>query len=472
MPPVLSSRMRKKRSDSDALWHHARVMHRTYAALVLVVLLGGAGCKAKPRPDREPSASPELGGTDPWRDELGGRTLADRGGLLRSVHAATFAQADVSKSLFFSPALGPATNGYELFVIQYVSEARPGVARAVTALLYLPTGGATNVPIVAVDHGGSGVGPSCGPSHVPFLTDPLAIPLVGRGYAVVAPDYAGMGVDNGMTSFLVGAAEAAATLDGVRALRQLHDPRFDARQLGTELFVVGHSQGAHAALFTHQLFDASIGVDLLGSVAISPGLGSARRWAGHFTDPSRPVGAMEATALMSLYAHMLYAGGPPAGAWLSPAAQAKVPALLHDVCQPLLPGFLRMSFATVGDLYQPAFLAAAARCKLDGAACPDFEPWASMLVKDEPGRITSAVPSLVLQGLADFVVEPSSVACVVDRMKERRTPVQACGYAGADHVSVIERAVPDMVRWIAGRRAGATPDVCAAPLALSCQPGR
>lgn len=440
---------------------------RACVGLSLLVLLGGAGCDSRPPPKPRPTAYPEIAATNPWEDQLGGHTLADRGAILRAAHAATIPQADVAKSPFLVPALGPATHGYELFVIQYVSEGRPGVARAVTALLYLPTGGATDVPIVAVDHGGSGTGPGCGPSHVPLLTDPLAIPLVGRGYAVIAPDYAGMGVDDGMSSFLVGAEEAAATLDGVRALRQFHDPRFDAAQLGKDFFVAGHSQGGHAALFTHQLFDPSIGVRLLGSIAIAPGLGSARAWATHFNDPSRRVGGLETAALSWLYAHALHAGGPAPETWLSPAARAKVPAILHDICLPQLSATVWAGFPTLGDLYQPSFLAAAAGCKFAGP-CPGFEPWASALLEAQPGRIESTVPSLVLQGLADTVVEPPSVACIVDRMKARGTPVQACGYAGSDHVSILASAVPDMVRWIAARRTGATPDVCPAPLGAAC----
>lgn len=436
-----------------------------FGALLALIVAGG--CSTKPQKKQEIKGYPELAGSEPWQDQLGARTLADRGALLRVVHAATVSQAELSRSPFSIPSLGPPTNGYELFVLQYVSEGRPGVATAVSALAYLPTGGARGVPLVAIEHGGSGVGPTCGPSHVPLLTDPLAIPLVARGYAVLAPDYAGMGVDNGMTSFLVGAAEAAATLDGVRALRRFHDPRFDAAQLGTDFFVAGHSQGGHAALFTHQLFDPSIGVRLLGSVAIAPGLGSAKQWAKNFSDPARPLGGLETAAAASLYAHALYAGRPDPSTWLSAGAQARLPALLHDVCLPQLPVFCWAAFPTLGDLYQPSFLAAAAACNFDGA-CPGFEPWASALVANEPGRFTSAVPSLILQGLADTVVEAASTGCIVARMTERRTPVQACAYLGADHVSVLEHAVPDMVRWIIARRAGQTPDRCIARLAATC----
>jgi pimeloyl-ACP methyl ester carboxylesterase len=437
------------------------------------LLLSSASSVACVFDDEVPAAPPprvactELSTTNPWEDQLGAHPLADRGTLLRCVHALTFTAAEVAASPLFPAAVGPAANGYDLFVIQYVSEGRPGVARAVTALAYLPSGGATGVPIAAVDHTTSGIGPLCGPSHASIITDPLAVPLVGRGYAVVATDYAGMGVDNGMTSYLVGTAEAAATLDGVRALRALHDPRFDAAQLGTDFFVVGHSQGGHAALFTHQLFEPSAGVRFLGSVALAPGLGRAQEWATFFDDPARPVGGMETFALMSLYARMLYGGAPDPGAWLSPAAQAALPQMLHDQCLLELLASLPGRFPTLGDLYQGSFLTQAASCSFD-VGCPSFEPWASAFAADQPGVITSEVPSLVAQGLADPIVPPATVACVVDRMKAHGTPVQACAYAGADHVSIVSSAIPDAIRWMTARRAGTTPDVCPAPLAVAC----
>jgi hypothetical protein len=156
-------------------------------------------------------------------DALGARPLTDRGTIVACAHVATFTQADVATSPAFSPLLGVPSNGYDLFIVQYVSEGRPSVPATVTALLYLPTGGANHIPIVAVDHSVAGMGPTCGPTHMTTRVDSLAVPLVGLGYAVVATDYAGMGVDNGMTSYLVGDAEAAATIDAVRALLPLRN---------------------------------------------------------------------------------------------------------------------------------------------------------------------------------------------------------------------------------------------------------
>ena len=407
------------------------------------------------------------GDVDVWSASADPIAESERGHLLHCAHVGTFTAGQVANMPPYPTALDPATHGYDLFVIQYVSEARAGVALPVSALVYTPSDGASAVPVVALGHGTLGVGPSCGPSHVPVLTDALAIPLVGRGYAVIAPDFAGNGVDNGMSSFLVGRAEGAAMLDGVRALAELHDPRFDAKQLGSDLFVAGHSQGGHAALFAHQLYDSSVGFNLLGSIALAPALGSARQWSMFFAAPARPFGPMEALGLSALYSHMVFTGSPTASAWLLPAAEVTVQTTLHDQCLASLAMNLPANGQTLGDVYQPSFLAAAGRCSFAGS-CPDFEPWAAELVGEEPGRFASTIPSLILQGTSDVIVPPPTVACIVERMRASRTPVQACGYAGADHASIVGAAAADMIRWMAARRTGANPNVCGAPLTATC----
>lgn len=429
----------------------------------------GADANVETLAARCPSSNdPDAGSLDVWRDALGNHTLADRGQILRCVHKDSMTLAQVGAGPTFGWQ-GIASNGFELFVVQYVSEGTPGVARAVTGLFYLPSGGPTNVPIAAVEHQTSGMGPSCGPTHNPAITANVALPLVGRGYAVVATDYAGMGVDNGMVSYMNGASEAAATLDAVRALRQFHDPRFDASQLSTDFFVIGHSQGGHAALFTHQYFDPAVGVSLLGSVSFAPGLGNAKDWSASFDNPSKPLGLFDAFAMMSLYAHGLYAGAPDATTWLTASARRSVPSLLHDECTDVGPSLEQM-FKTQGALFMPTFLSAAASCGFT-APCPGFEPWSTELESEEPGDFASAVPALLLQGASDAVVLPAQTACIAQRLTARGTPVQACEYAGLDHFSVVPNALPDALLWMAGRRVGIDLSVCTAPLLAQCTLG-
>jgi pimeloyl-ACP methyl ester carboxylesterase len=324
------------------------------------------------------------------------------------------------------------------------------------------------VPIAAVEHPTSGLGPSCGPTHNTTVTDNVAVPLVGRGYAVVATDYAGMGVDNGMTSYLIGDIEAAGALDAVRALLVFREARFDASQLGTDFFVLGHSQGGHAALFAHADFDSSLGVNLLGSVSFAPGLGDARLFRDEFDSASSPDSTLATFTSMALYTQMTATGGPDASAWLTPSAAMQLPGWFRDQCDPELLTTIEDRFAQQGDLYQPAFMLAAAGCPFT-APCASFEPWSSELIAQQPGAFASTAPALLMQGGSDAVVLPESTACIAQRLAAGGTPVQACEYAADTHTTIVGSSMPDAFRWMAARRLGTTPDVCPAALTATCQ---
>jgi dienelactone hydrolase len=420
---------------------------RGIASVVLVVLVGcGTSSGAPPHPTGV--ACEELEQADPWAVSIGAHGLADRGALLRCVHAATMNASSL-----------------EAYVIAYVSEGRPGVATVMTALVYAPLGGAVDLPIVALGHAASGIGPRCGPSRYPVVTNDIALPLVAQGYVVVAPDFAGLGIDDGSSSFLIGASESAAMLDALTALRRLDDSRFRSSQLGHDLFFAGHSQGGHAALFAHAGFDAASGLRLLGSIALAPGLGSATEWAAHARTASDAVARIETYGAMYVYSRARYAGRDPS-AWLSPAAMTTLPTLFHDHCGGDLLRVVPAAFRTVGDLYQPSFLSAMSAC-VAGEPCTNVEPWQWMLA-DRPGDFVSTAPVLVVQGLADTAVPPAATACVVDRLAARGTPVTACAYEGVDHAGIVARAMPDVIRWMSARRANTAPDPCATPLHATC----
>jgi pimeloyl-ACP methyl ester carboxylesterase len=410
---------------------------------------------------------PGLDAIDPWRDRVGAHTLADRGEIVACAHVKSTTRGDVAANPHVAQHVGAVTNGYETFVVQYISEIRAGIAGTVTALLYLPDGDTTNLPIAAVEHATTGLGPSCGVTRQPAAIDALAIPLVARGYAVVATDYGGLGVDNGMASYLFGAAEAAATLDAVRALSLFRDQRFKRERLGKDLFFIGHSQGGHAALFAHQAFDASLGFRLRGSVSFAPGFGDMREIAKSFRSGSEKTDAMTVFALLSLYSQMLYAGGPDPGTWLTPAAAMALPKLVHDTCFPTTLFSIAAQFPTQASLYQPAFLEAASRCSFV-APCPEFEPWSTRMLGVQPGDFASPAPVLILQGARDEIVSSPSAACIARRLAAKGTNVQGCSYAYDTHDSIVATAFPDAFRWMEALRGGASPSVCPAPLPAAC----
>ncbi|WP_068051945.1 lipase family protein [Nocardia xishanensis] len=162
-------------------------------------------------------------------------------------------------------------------VIDYWMTGSDGAPRRASGALFLPEGTPPpdGWPILAYDHGSSGLGPGCGgmsqPERAPFPAmqgrqDQLLRRLVSQGFAVVAPDYLGLGrFDTGPHPYLELRTEATATIDLVQAARAARP------ELSSTWAVFGASQGGQAALGTAQL-QATYAPDLdfRGTIAVDP----------------------------------------------------------------------------------------------------------------------------------------------------------------------------------------------------------
>jgi dienelactone hydrolase len=443
--------------------------HRCVALGLLLPALGLVGaCNTLPAATSADCV--EKGAIDVWKAVDGAISTADRGRILACERATSVSAEQLTQSDTYRRHGWTAKNGYEEFVIQHVSEGPAGTPRRLTALLYLPTGGTPPYPVVAVNHGTNGIGPKCGPSHERLVTDYMAQPLVGHGYAVVAADYHGMGVDEGVYSYGVGDAEGRAILDGVRALYNFKDARFDAKTMLTdELFLYGHSQGGHATLFAHQLYEASVGPRLLGSISVAPGLADLRGFDQIVGPPSRPLDQVALFMLMIVYSHMTYFGSPDASTWLTPSAQVSLPGYLRDQCYQALAVSVPGTWFQNQYLFSASFMSAASSCPFTGTSCAGFEPWSGYLYGSLAGNFTSSVPSLLLQGDRDDVVPPSTAVCLANRMRGRGNPVRACGFASDTHYTIVDSSMNAALTWMAARRQGQDPDVCPAAIGATCQ---
>ncbi|GGN74410.1 alpha/beta fold hydrolase [Nocardia rhizosphaerihabitans] len=162
-------------------------------------------------------------------------------------------------------------------VIDYWTQGVGGVPQPASGALYLPEGDvpAGGWPVIAYDHGTTGLGAGCGgqsdPAGAPWpesqaAQDVFLRHLVAQGYAVVAPDYLGLGrFDTGPHPYLGIDTEATATLDLLRAARSVRS------DLSPVWVAAGMSQGGQAALGTgHRQASYAPELDFRGTIAIDP----------------------------------------------------------------------------------------------------------------------------------------------------------------------------------------------------------
>jgi hypothetical protein len=161
-----------------------------------------------------------------------------------------------------------------------------GGLRHVSGAFFVPRGDPpqSGWPVISFAHGTTGIDNACGPSTEPSLMGylPLIRDFLTQGYAVAASDYEGLG-EPGSHPYLEPRTAAFNIIDAVRALRA------KSASVSQSWVAYGSSQGGEAAWAANE-FNAYYGdgIDLLGSVALSPvanatGLADLA-WAGSLTD--------------------------------------------------------------------------------------------------------------------------------------------------------------------------------------------
>lgn len=134
--------------------------------------------------------------------------------------------------------------------ILYTTTGEDGAIRVASGLVVVPAGGDPQAPWPVIDwnHGTTGFDQHCAPSLQarPFWSGGLypVDRVLAQGWAIVATDYIGLGTE-GPHPYLFGPASGRASLDAVRAARELEDAN-----LGPSTVVWGHSQGGAAAIWT------------------------------------------------------------------------------------------------------------------------------------------------------------------------------------------------------------------------------
>lgn len=314
-----------------------------------------------------------------------------------------------------------------VYRVMYTSRSVSGQPIVVTGLTALPENGGRDRVVLTWAHGTSGIADSCAPSKQPLgiLAAVLDV-FLQRGWIVTATDYEGLGTP-GRHPYIAGISEGRSTLDAIRAAAQL-----PGAHAGRRALIWGHSQGGHAAMFAAELAPRwTPERRVLGTVSGAP--------PSHFDELIESLRTSDYRGYVALAAAGIHAAYPRAR--LSQVLTAKGRALLPVVDR-----------ACTDDVFR-AFNAV----PLDDVVKANpttVEPWRTILAANEPGRVITRSPLLIIHGEADEQIPPSTSQLLFDELCARGQPVERRTYPGQSHAGVILPSFAPMLQWMDDRVAG------------------
>jgi acetyl esterase/lipase len=313
--------------------------------------------------------------------------------------------------------------------VLYRSESIAGEPIAVSGVIAIPEAEAPadGRDVLSWAHGTTGIADVCAPSIDGTAAVEIGRPFLEVGITVAATDYEGLGTP-GRHPYVAGVSEGRGTLDIVRAAQQLEGAPL------SQVLLWGHSQGGHAVLFANQIASEwTPELDIAGTVAGAP--------------PSQLPLIYQALQGGPFQYYILMAGAGWAEAYdadLSSVATERALELLpavDDVCAGDLAGVFN-------DVPPEELIVA------DPAT---VEPWASLLVENDPGFVVGASPILIIHGEQDEQIPVASSALLLERMCGIGQVVESRTYADQGHAEVVDASFDDMFSWMHDRLTGVEP---------------
>ena len=379
-------------------------------------------------------------------------SLGLRGTLLGCAKDVALTGADIATRLASAGVTGVMrTSETSLYRIAYRTYREDGVAGISTARVYLPTTQRSKpLPVVVVAHPTVGVADNCAPSEDMGSLSDVALPWAARGFAVIAPDYAGLGND-GVQGYTANHDTAHSLLDSARALRALlPEGAFDDRVL-----LAGYSQGGGAVLAAHGLAASyGAGGTVVGAIVFAPEWFSRMKSFGYeqmlrapdsltiTTGISKPV-----VASFRNYAAAYNLLGPASAGLTFPADKRQgILDAANGQCQTPFGGYIQAVAPHLRDLFDEGFRTSMLACIDGSAGCAGIASQLhasfmnDLVVPDPEGP-----PILYLQGLLDIIMPPAEeAACNLPLI---RAKTQLCTDGNASHTNVVPRNVAFAVSW-------------------------
>ncbi len=358
----------------------------------------------------------------------------------------------ISKQSISAPAGVSAASSAQL--VTYRIRGVGGELRDEKAVVLVPAGSAPagGWPVVLWGHGTTGLADICAPSASPDLAQygPYLNQYLAQGFAVVAPDFEGLGTPGGHP-YLHVPSEGQAMVRAVQAARRGYP------ELSTRWAAVGHSQGGQAALAAAQFASLAPELTLVGTVAFAPASNVAAigdQLRAIADNPAAPINDRVAAGTGAVGFGVLILGGVQtvspafqfssalgaAGAGLETAAKTKC---LNDV---FADAQAVVTAAIVGSNSIESVLKST--WKSDAAV-------SAYLPLMEPGTERLGSPTLLVQGSADTTVPATATQGLLARMQAAGSTVTYSEKAGSTHGSIIVDGIVDALGFLAARFAAA-----------------
>lgn len=337
-------------------------------------------------------------------------------------------------------------DGQQGWRILYTTTDRTGKIVPASGLVIAAEDPSGPQPVLLWDHGTTGVARDCAPSVLPDPFKAGGMPVVpeqaaARGWAVVAPDYPGLGA-KGAHEYLVGVPEGRSGLDAVRAARQLRGV-----ELGPKTVVWGHSQGGGAALWTGiEAARYAPDVPLAGVAALAPA-----------SDLPGLVDVVQDNSAGRLFATFAVFG------YAAAYRDVRVREYIRPSALPAVRGIASRCLAEPAILLSlPSVLADDNIFRRDLTSGP-----LGRRLRQNVPRQPTRIPTLIAQGADDELVVAGTQRRFAARLCRDGQPLQYREFAGRDHLSVVaddSPLIPELVGWTESRFAGAPMrDACPTP---------
>jgi pimeloyl-ACP methyl ester carboxylesterase len=139
-------------------------------------------------------------------------------------------------------------NGVRFYKMTYNTMGSDGTPDIASGLIVIPDNDAPEFSLVIYHHGTS---PAKDQVPSSLNLDYEAYAFIGAsGFAVLAPDYLGMGDSRGFHPYVHRKTQASASIDMLKAFHEwLENADYAVNE---QLFLTGYSQGGHASMSTHQ----------------------------------------------------------------------------------------------------------------------------------------------------------------------------------------------------------------------------